>query len=235
MITVSICEDETYLVSELQRLLDEYCRLKDIPLSISTFPNGEKLLLSGRTSDIMLMDIKLPGHDGTDIVRRLRELGCGSQVIFITAYPQYVFQAFDLDAVHYILKPVTAEKLFPALDKAIKRVSPEREKTLLIVSGTRVSRVPFQDVLYCEAGDHRIMIHTLAETFQFFGTLDAVHNRVDERFFRAHKSYLVNMDHVIEKQTGYAIMTGGDRVLIARRKQREFTQRLMEACRKGVI
>ena len=235
MITVSICEDEAYFVSELRKLLDEYCRFKGIGLSTLTFSNGEQLLASGQTSDIILMDIKLPGRDGMDIVQKLRDCGNDNPVIFITAYPQYVFQAFDLDAVHYILKPVSAEKLFPAIDKAVKRVSSDCGKTLLITSGTRASRVPLRDILYCEAMDHQITIHTPAETFQFFGTLDAVQERVDDRFFRSHKSYLVNMDHIVEKQTDFAIVDGGDRVLIARRKQREFTQRLLDTCRKGLI
>ena len=103
MITVSICEDEAYFVSELRKLLDEYCRFKGIGLSTLTFSNGEQLLAARQTSDIILMDIKLPGRDGMDIVQKLRDCGNDNPVIFITAYPQYVFQAFDLDAVHYIL------------------------------------------------------------------------------------------------------------------------------------
>lgn len=235
MITVSICEDETFFVSELRKLLDDYCGLKEFRFSISTFSNGEKLLLSSQMPDIVLMDIKLPGSDGMEIVQRLRRLGGGCQVIFITAYQKYVFQAFDLDAVHYILKPVTAEKLFPALDKAIKRLSSDNGKTIFVSNGTSASRIPLKDILYCDALDHRITVHTLAGTFQFFGSLDAVQEQLDDRFFRSHRSYLVNMDHVIEKQAGFAIVNGGDKILIARRKQKEFTRRLLEICRKGLI
>ena len=103
MFTVSICEDEDYFISELRKLLDQYCLSKGIRLSISTFSNGEKLLASGQTDDIIFMDIRLPGRDGMNVVQRLRDLGSGSQVVFITAYPQYVFRAFDLEAAHYIL------------------------------------------------------------------------------------------------------------------------------------
>lgn len=235
MISVSICEDEAFFASELGKLLDLYCGLHETRFSVSTFSNGEKLLVSRQIPDIILMDIKLPGRDGMEIVQRLRGLGGGSQVIFITAYQKYVFQAFDLDAVHYILKPVTAEKLFPALDKALKRISSDGGKTVFVSNGTGASRIPLRDILYCDAMDHRITVHTLAETFQFFGSLDAVQEQLDGRFFRSHRSYLVNMDHVIEKQTGFAIVAGGDKVLIARRKQQEFTRRLLEVCRKGLI
>ena len=211
MITVSICEDESYFVSELKKMLDEYCSLREIHVSISTFSNG------------------------MEVIRHLRDLGSDSQVIFITAFQKYVFQAFDLDAVHYILKPVSEEKLFSAMDKAIKRVAANRGKTLLITSGTTASRVPLKDILYCEAMNHQITVHTLTEQVQFFGTLDAIEEKLDERFFRCHRSYIVNMDHVIDKQPGSAIMEGGDHILISRRKQQEFTQKLLEICRKGLI
>lgn len=139
MITVSICEDEAYFMAELSKLMDKYCSSKEIHASISIFSDGEELLASSQISDIILMDIKLPGSNGMEIVRRLRELGSNSQVIFITAFQKYVFQAFDLDAVHYILKPVSEEKLFSALDKAINRIASNNGKTLLITNGTAAS------------------------------------------------------------------------------------------------
>jgi len=232
--TISICDDETYFTSKLRQLLDEYCNIKGICLSVLTFSNGEEFFLSGQVSDIILMDIKLPGTDGMETIQRLRNLGNDSQVIFITAYQEYVFQAFDVDAVHYILKPVTAKKLFPALDKAVNRAS-GNEKMLLITNGTSASRIPIKDIIYCEALNHQITVHTLTDQYQFFGTLDALQDKLDDRFFRSHRSYLVNMDHVTYKETGFAIMSGGDKILIARRKQQEFTKQLLEVCRKGLI
>ncbi len=235
MITVSICEDETYFMSELRKLLNEYCSLREIQTSILTFSNGEELLASNRVSDIILMDIKLPGDNGMKTVQRLRDIGNHSQVIFVTSFQQYVFRAFDVDAVHYILKPISAGKLFPAMDKAIKRISLNSGKTFLITNGTAASRIPLGDIIYCEALNHQITIHTLAERFQFFGTLDSVQEKLDDRFFRCHRSYIANMEHVTDKQPGIAVMAGGGRVLIARRKQSEFTRKLLEICRKGLV
>lgn len=235
MITVSICEDDAYFASKLKELLDKYGRLKEMRLSCPTFSNGEKLLASGQVPDIILMDIKLPGRDGMQIVQHLRNLGINSQVIFITAFQKYVFQAFDLDAVHYILKPITTEKLFPALDKALKRILPDHGKTFFAVNGSHASRIPFRDILYCEALDHRITLHTKTGPFQFFGTLDAVQNKLDNRFFRCHRSYLVNLDFVLEIKPGLAVITGGGKVPVSRRKQRDFLQRLLTFCREGLI
>lgn len=235
MIKISICEDEAYFMAELNRLMDKYCSVKEVQASISAFSNGEKLLASSQRSDIILMDIKLPGSNGMEIIHRLRGLGIDSQVIFVTAFQKYVFQAFDLDAVHYILKPVSEEKLFSAMDKAIKRIHSNHEKTLLITNGTAASRIPLKDILYCEAMNHQITIHTLREQIRFFGTLDAVQEKLDDRFFRCHRSYIVNMDYVIDQRNGSAIVEGGDHILIARRRQQAFTKKLLDVCREGLI
>lgn len=235
MITIAICEDETFFVSELSKLVREYSSAKSIGLSVLTFSDGEQLLASHQRPDVILMDIKLPGQNGMEIIRQLRDQGCSSQVIFITAYQQYVFQAFDLDAIHYILKPVTAERLFPVLDKAVKRAAAQAEKTILLTKGAVSAKIPVGEILYCEALDHQITVHTTADRFQFFGTLDAMQEKLDDRFFRCHRSYLVNMGCVIGRKPGLAVMAGGDEILVARRKQQEFTQRLLDTCREELI
>lgn len=233
-ITVSICDDETYFISVLQKMLDEYGNRHGICFSVLTFSNGEAFFSSGRISDIIFMDVKLPGMNGMETIQRLRDSGGNNQVIFITAYQDYVFQAFDLDAVHYILKPVTALKLFAALDKAVERMA-DNGKTLCIKNKTGAFRIPVKQVLYCEIWDHQITIHTRTHQYQFSGTLDALNTQLDDRFFRSHRSYLVNMDYVTSQEPGLAVMESGDQVLIARRKQREFAKRLLEVCRKGLV
>ena len=200
-----------------------------------TFSNGEDLISSRKSADIILMDIKLPGQDGMNIMRYLRDHGNNGQVIFITSYPQYVFEAFELDAIHYILKPVTEEKLFPAIDRAIKRSVPQSSKTILITSGNTTSKLLIKDIVYCEALNHQITIHTLKDEFCFFGTLDALQKDLDDSFFRCHRSYIVNMNYVMNKEPGAATMANGDKILISRRKQQDFTKILLNIFRKGLI
>lgn len=85
------------------------------------------------------MDLKLPGMDGMEAVTRLRREKQTSQVIFITSFEEYAVQAFDVDAVHYLLKPVSDEKLYRVLDKAMKRISKKDFKTLTISKGNETS------------------------------------------------------------------------------------------------
>lgn len=232
MLFCAICEDEPYFAQELNDMAEAYSRERDLEMEIQTFSSGEELLDSGTEPDIVLMDIRLPGKNGMETAERLRNAGHSSQVIFITSYREYVFHAFDLDAVHYLMKPVKREKLYLAMDKAVKRMG-GGETHVIITKGSAAFQVRLRDILYCEVFDHQLFIHTRTESFQVSGTLDAFEKRLDSRFFRCHRSYLVNMDAVREKQEGQAVVAGGGKVLISRRKQQEFTARLLQACRKG--
>ena len=132
MLSIAICEDETCFSAHIAKLLHRYLADQHLNASIESYSSGEELLTTGRNPDIILMDIELPGSNGMEIIAHLRERGCRGQVIFITAYEKYVFQAFDVDAVHYILKPVEDEKFFRAMGRAVKRTEANCESVLLL-------------------------------------------------------------------------------------------------------
>ena len=231
--TVVICEDEPHFASHLRDLVRQYVQQKDWDAAILLYASGEEFLCSGITPDMILMDIKLPGQNGMDIMKRLRESGCSSQVIFITAYPEYVFQAFDLDAIHYLEKPLDQQKLFSAMDKAWKRAVSDIGKTILLTNRAIVSRVRIKDIVYCEVFNHQTIIHTMTGQYNYSGTLDSLEQELDDHFFRCHRSYLVNLGYIVDKEPGIAVLAEGSKVFISRRKQQEFTVRLLASCRRG--
>lgn len=235
MLEFAICEDEPYFADKLKELTEQYLRERELKADVLVYPDGEALLREGAMPDVVLMDIRLPGKSGMEVVRRLREKGSTGQVIFITAYPEHVFHAFDLDAVHYLLKPVHAERLYPAVDRAVKRALRQRDRALLLADGADMRRIPMKDILYCEVFGHQVLIHTVLETFRYSASLELLGERLDDRFFRCHRSYLVNMDHVMDRKGGAAVMAGGDTVFISRRKEREFAKRLLQSCREGAF
>lgn len=229
---IVICEDEMYFATHLKDMVSQYLQQKGVNATILLYANGEDFLCSGIYADIVLMDIKLPGKNGMDIMKRLRDVGCLSQVIFITAYQEYVFQAFDLDAIHYLEKPLNQQKFFSAMDKAWKRAVSDNTKTITLTNRTSISKVRIKDIVYCEVFNHQVVIHTLAEQYNYFGTLDSLEKELDNHFFRCHRSYIVNLDYIVDKKPGIAVLVGGNQVLISRRKQQEFTMRLLKSCRR---
>lgn len=235
LLTIAICDDEHYMRNNLKTRIDEYLNQLKTDAQISCFSSGIPLLCSDRTFDIVIMDIKMNGIDGMESVRRLRAKGSSSQVIFVTSSKEHVFQAFDVDAVHYLVKPVSDKDLFHALDKAIKRCEQVGAQTITVAKGTSVQIIPFRDILYCEAIDHKIYICTTNGKVDYYSQLDALQKQLDERFFRCHRSYLVNMNCVAGKEGDIAIMVNGDKILVSRRKQQQFSQQLLSFIRSEVL
>ena len=232
MFSIAICEDETYLLEELRKKAEAYLKTRHYPAEIRTFTSGEDLLKEQRTFDLILLDLVLPGINGLETAKRLSSK---SRIIFITSYREYAVDAFEVEAVHYLLKPVTDERLYQAMDRALNRSKQEDDRTLALIKSGSTHILPIRDILYCEVFDHRVCIHTAQGKYEYSGTLDMLEGKLDGRFFRCHRSYLINMSHVVGQEKGTALVSNGNRVLISRRKQAEFMQRLLYNLKNEVI
>ncbi len=232
MIAVAICEDEKYILEKLYGKVEKYINRKRLTASIRTFASGEELLAEEADFDIILLDLMLPGIHGLEVARQISRR---SHIIFITSYRDYAVEAFDVHAVHYLMKPVTEERLFLALDRALNQMNHMDKRTLALVKGGKTQLIFNHDILYCEVFDHRVQIHTIQGTYDYSGTLDMLETRLDERFFRCHRSIVVNMNCVAGQEKGTAILTNGERIFISRRKQTEFMKRLLNFMKSEVI
>ena len=232
MFLIAICEDETYLLEELRKKAETYLKTRHYPAEIRTFTSGEDLLKEQRPFDLILLDLMLPGINGLETAKRLSSK---SRIIFITSYREYAVDAFEVEAVHYLLKPVTDERLYQAMDRALNRSKQEDDRTLALIKSGSTHILPIRDILYCEVFDHRVCIHTAQGNYEYSGTLDMLEGKLDGRFFRCHRSYLINMSHVVGQEKGTALVSNGNRVLISRRKQAEFMQRLLHNLKNEVI
>lgn len=235
MLTVAICDDEPYFLDDLQAGVRGYLSARGMEGEIRLFSSGEALLGARSGFDLVLMDVKLPGKSGVEVVEQLRAAQGRCQVIFISSYGEYALSAFELDAVHYCLKPVSPQQLAHAMDKAVRALRDSGAAALTIAKGSETRRIPVREILFCEAINHRMYLHTAQGCHDYFGTLDQLERRLDDRFFRCHKSYLVNLAFVVRKDRDSAVLSDGSTVLVSRRRQQAFTQRLLTVFRGEVL
>ena len=132
--------------------------------------------------------------DGVTMARKLRQDNQTVQIIFITGYADYISDGYEVDALHYLMKPIQEEKLFTVLDRAVTKLI-KNEKVLNIISQGEMLRLPICQINYAEVNSNYITIHS-QQTITLKMTLSELEQKLDSHFFRAGRSALVNLKKI---------------------------------------
>lgn len=225
---IAICDDE----KEIRDMLAEKVRRLYPQAELSCYPSGEELLVSNSQPDILLLDIRMAGKSGMETAREFRRKHKNTILIFVTALEDYVFQAFDVGAFHYLVKPFDDIKFGEVLRNATGQLEDRKNKefestkdvpSLIITTGGKHIIVNFQDIVYAEVFDRKVMIHTMDSDIEYYGRLKDLEKKAGEGFYRPHRAYLVNFDF-IRKYDATTIYMKKGRALMAKQNYQEFVK-----------
>lgn len=210
---VSIIDDSPVDTEYVAALVTRWADTAGHSLGICTFPSAEAFLFQYEEEqefDILLLDIEMKEMNGVDLAKKIRQSNDRVQIVFITGYPDFIAEGYEVSALHYLMKPVSGEKLFAVLDKAAANLA-KTEKRLRVTYDRRTDFVPLSQILYIEAQKQYVLIHTFRETYRmkqsFAETIDAL----DEFFIKCQRSFCVNLRHVKQiKGDGVLLKNGGE-------------------------
>lgn len=200
MLNAMIVDDEAPARSELRFLLEETGRVDSI-VEASSAREAVEQLMSGRP-DVMFMDISMPKTSGMQLAEALHKLKNPPCVVFVTAYSEYALDAFNVNAVDYLMKPVETERLSEALDKVEERLRPApvgrtTTERIPVEKGGRKVLVPIDQIRYIEAKDDYSCIYTDTDRYLSTTSLAQLENELTPHgFFRVHRGYIVNLEYV---------------------------------------
>lgn len=192
---IAVCDDE----KNVRELLADKIRSLFPSAELALYPSGEELLAADTPTDILLLDIQMPGKDGMQTAREFRAKNRQAAIIFVTALEEYVFQAFDVEAFHYLVKPFDDDKFASVLQTAVNRrleKSVNATASLVITKGGEHITVNPQEIIYAEVFDRKIILHTLQDEIEYYGKMKELEKKVGEDFYRPHRAYLVNMNYI---------------------------------------
>lgn len=199
MITIAICDDEQTERTNATNLVQNWAAERNHTIRINHFPSAEAFLFSYEEDpayDILLLDIQMQAMDGVTLARQVRAGNKEVQIIFITGYMEYIAEGYDVEALNYLLKPVTAAKLTAVLDRATERLA-RNEKALFIQQSGENIRVPLYEIRYLEVMHNHVTIHAAAGAeYKIKKTLAVIEEELDQNFFRAGRSFIVNLRYV---------------------------------------
>ncbi|MBQ8162084.1 MAG: response regulator transcription factor [Clostridia bacterium] len=224
MVRIAIVEDSEQDSHRLQTCLDRYGAEKDVKMQTSWHRSAEEFLDSFQYQyDIVFMDIRMGGMDGMKAAHKLREKDDKVILIFLTSLAQYAVQGYEVDALDYILKPLTYPALELKFQRALRRCHPkEDEEEILIASGTERYRVKAEELFYIEVFEHHLHYKTARETIKGYGTLKDVEKLLPEKgFFRLNNQTIVNLRHIQQIRGNTAVLDGRE-FDISRMRKKDF-------------
>lgn len=234
---IAVCDDER----ETRNMLAEKIRRLYPDAGLSLYQSGEELLRADRQPDILFLDIQMAGKDGMETARELRRRKYKTILIFVTALDDFVFEAFDVGAFHYLVKPFHngkfAEVLLNAVrqyeeQKKLENTAKERETpSLTVTAGGQHFTVELEDIVYAEVFDRKVIIHTMDADIEYYGKMKDLEQKAGDEFYRLHRAYLVNFKYVRKYDAAVVYLKKGQ-ALMAKQNYKEFVKRYLRYIQK---
>lgn len=229
MIRVAIVDDDSIISNKLKEYLSEYEKTKNEKFHITMFTDGADLLKTYKKQyDIIFMDIEMPIMNGVTAAEEVRKVDTTVNIIFVTNMAGYAINGYKVDALSYVVKPVSYIDFAQQLDKAVTRVSYNRKAFLLVTIGSEIIRLDISKITYMESIEHRVAIHMEHEELIIYNSLMKLEKLVkDYHFARCNSGYLVSLSHV-EYIDRDIVVVSGDKLVMSRSKKKSFMNALSE-------
>ncbi|RPF47675.1 LytTR family two component transcriptional regulator [Hydrogenoanaerobacterium saccharovorans] len=218
MVTIAVCDDEQKQRKHMIDIL--YGMTLENSFYISEYASGEELLDDirlGYSANIYFLDVYMGVSNGIEIAREIREFDKNCAIIFATNSRDHAVHGYGVHALQYLLKPLDERSVGEALAQALEQLSSREDRCISLTNKQGVYRISYSDILYVESNARVALVHThQKEPLCFYIRLDELEQQLDDkRFYRCHKSYMVNLDHVYSVSGSTMVMKGGNSIPVS--------------------
>ena len=230
MYLIALCDDESEELEKTEKMLSDYEKKHPgLEFMIRCFENTDELLCLVREKnyipDLIFMDIYLPDKEsnshplGMEAAKKLRNMNYKGKIVFLTTSKEYALEAFDVDALQYIVKPVLEEKLFSVLNSLLKDIEEERKKFILLRIEGQLVRVSLNDIVYCEAqGKRQCLYLTDGTQYILRMTMTELYEQLSQyqEFVRIGAAFIVNLGYIGTLNAKEICMDSGRKIYLPR-------------------
>lgn len=214
---VAICDDEKPMQIALEKLLDEYSKLRKVDISVDKFENGHDLIktLNEREYEIVFMDYQMDDIDGMETSRVIRSKNNENIIIFVSAYPEIAVDSYEVNTFRFIVKPINKEKLFKAIDDYLKSI--DYDNLLILKTHDGTYKIKMSDIIYAEASGKHTIIRTTQKILEIHIHLKKIEDQLpEEKFCRCQRAYIAGFSHIENHTNTEIIFDNGERAQIGK-------------------
>ncbi len=229
MIQLAIVEDEDSYAQQLAEFVERYQSESGNYFKITRFRDGDEITNGYKGQfDIILMDIEMKLMDGMTAAEEIRKLDQDVVIMFITNMTNYAIRGYQVDALDYVLKPVSYFAFSQKLDRALSRVKKDNSNIISIDLPSGVKKLDIDNIFYIESQGHNLVFYTNSGEFSIRAKIsDFEQQLAPHHFFRSNKGYIVNLKYVDGVEKGECLIAGRQ-LLIARARKNEFMSALTD-------
>ena len=218
MAKIAVVEDNDAMREQLCGFIAQYARESGRQLDVTAFADGAEIVDPYRPGfDIIFLDIEMPTLGGMPTAERIRQVDPDVVLVFVTNMAQYAIRGYEVDALDFVLKPVSYYQFSTKLERALQRIQRRRGGQIALQVGGGVQLLNTDDILYLETRDRLLHYHTAADTWSVRGSLQKAEKELAPyHFARCNQCYLVNLRHVTGVQNDF-VQIGQEQLEISRR------------------
>ena len=202
MIKIAFCDDDMEVLHQINELLDRYRVERNEDITYAAFQSPLELLTEiekGIRPDILFLDVVMPGQNGMDVAKEIRQYDTNMKIIFLTSSPEFAVESYSVGAYFYQLKPIWEESFFRLMDAVLAECEKKKKNSLILRSKDGITRIDLQQLEYCEVLGRKLLFHLEnGAVLESAGSLDDLAGQLMQHsnFFRPHRSFLVNMEYI---------------------------------------
>ena len=234
MIKIAICDDDLSILKQLSDFIDKYRIDKKQEMECVPFHSPLDLLSEiekGMCFDALFLDILMPGENGIDVAKEIREYDTNVRIIFLTSSPEFAIESYDVDAYFYKLKPILEEPFVRLMDAVVAECQKNEKKYIVLKCKNGITRIDLDKLRYCEVMGHTLLLHMEdGKVYERVGSLDELSEQLNtyDCFIRPHRSFLINMDFVQNISCKSILMNDDTQIPIPHGKYSEVKEKFLE-------
>lgn len=233
MIHIAICDDNMNELSNMVQLTNQYRTSKFLNLEYAVFQNGFELvstLEKGSRFDLYCLDIIMPAFMGIDVAKEIRTFDKLAPILFFTSSTEFALESYSVNAINYVLKPITKEKFFFTFDDVLERMKIEEDDTIIVKSMEGIQKILLPNLIFAEVIGRSVFYHLISgKVITCVEPFSSVCENLLKHscFIKTHRSYIVNMKHISTINTAQITLQTLSSIPIAQGKIRSIKERYL--------